>query len=215
MMTKFQDELIQMVTEACQYPEGSPGRQKRLTKIIELVRQQLWRESTPYYEDALQQTWVYFCRNLCASRTGNQYDPEKALLVTWLNAYLKRRLQDYFIEAQKQKATTISEFPRSGDADAGDRNLIDSIASTPDIPPMLEKVRHWAETDPAGELSQIHIEGHPGVTCQILLLRRLPPETPWKELAAEFGLSVGSLSSFYTRQCLPRLRKFGESEGYL
>ena len=76
-------------------------------------------------------------------------------------------------------------------------------------------MKHWVKTDPDGELQKVHIEGHPEVNCQVLLLKRLPPETPWKALAAEFGLSVGSLSSFYARKCLPRLRAFGQSEGYL
>jgi hypothetical protein len=34
-------------------------------------------------------------------------------------------------------------------------------------------------------------------------------------LSEEFGLSIGTLSSFYKRQCLPRLRKFAEEQGYL
>lgn len=100
-MNEFQRELTTLVTEACKHPEGSPGRQKRLTQIIARVRRQLWYENTAYYEDALQQTWIYFCRNLCANTTGNQYDPDQASLVTWLNAYLKRRLQDCYINTQK------------------------------------------------------------------------------------------------------------------
>ncbi|MEM9215196.1 MAG: sigma-70 family RNA polymerase sigma factor [Cyanobacteria bacterium P01_F01_bin.150] len=212
---RMQADLISIVAESCQHPEGSARRQKGLTQIIRQVRPKLWHENTPYYEDALQQTWIYFCRNLCRSHTGKQYDPEQASLVTWLNAYLKRRLQDGFIAAQKQKATTVSAFADTGDGESGSRNLIDSIASRPSVPPMLDRVKQWVETDPDGSLRKVHIEGHPQVNCQMLLLRRLPPETPWKELAAEFGLTVGSLSSFYTRQCLSRLRAFGESEGYL
>ena len=71
------------------------------------------------------------------------------------------------------------------------------------------------EADPQGELRGIYITNRPDVTAQILILRRLPPETSWKDLAADYKLSVSTLSSFYQRQCLPRLRKFGELEGYL
>ena len=214
-MSIAQDDLTPLVREICQHDPGSPQRQKGLTALIRTVRPKLWCENTPYYEDALQQTWVYCCRNLCACTTGKQYDPTQASVVTWLNAYLKRRLQDGFTAAQQQKKLMVSEFSRSGDDASGDRSLLDTLESTPDIPPMLDRVKQWAETDPDGELRQSHIEGHPNITCQVLLLRRLPPETPWKELATEFGVSVGSLSSFYTRQCLPRLRNFGKAEGYL
>jgi hypothetical protein len=64
-------------------------------------------------------------------------------------------------------------------------------------------------------LCRTHIAGRPEVNAQVLILRRLPPEASWKELSAEFNLPISTLSSFYQRQCIPRLRKFGESEGYL
>jgi hypothetical protein len=92
---------------------------------------------------------------------------------------------------------------------------LDRVAANPDVPPILEAVQTWAETDADGELQRIHIEGFPHVTCQVLILRRLPPETSWQKLSKEFGIKVPTLSSFYQRQCLPRLRKFGELEGYL
>ena len=75
--------------------------------------------------------------------------------------------------------------------------------------------KQWAKTDPSGELQSIHIQGHPLVTCQVLILERLPPETSWKTMSAEFNISISTLTSFYRRQCIPRLRKFGESQGYM
>ncbi len=90
--------------------------------------------------------------------------------------------------------------------------MIDVPAAT-EAPPMLPTVKQWVETN--DELRRIHIHGHPEVNCQVLILRRLPPETNWKTLAREFNISVSTLSSFYQRKCLPLLRKFGESQGYL
>ena len=85
----------------------------------------------------------------------------------------------------------------------------------PDIPPILETTRKWIETDPNGELRRTYIQGNPKVNCQVLLLQRLPPESSWEDLAVQYQMSVSTLSSFYRRQCLPRLREFGESQGYL
>jgi hypothetical protein len=73
----------------------------------------------------------------------------------------------------------------------------------------------WAKTDSEGELCGTYIKGRPDVNCQVLILKRLPPEVSWKELSEEFGLSIPTLSSFYQRQCLPRLRKFAELQGLL
>lgn len=210
-------QLQQLIEEACQHPPGSPARQRRLTQLIRLITPRLWRENVPYYADALQQTWIFFCQNLCERSTGERYDPNRSSVVTWLNNYLRRRLQDFFIDTQKQKTRVVSPLvhsTRSGEL--GElTDPVDSLAAEPDVPPILDEVRNWAETDGDGELRRVHIEGHPQVNVRELILRRLPPETGWKELSEEYGLAVSTLSSFYQRQCLPRLRKFGESEGYI
>ncbi len=163
----------------------------------------------------MQQTWIYFCRNLCEGDTAEPYDPNGASVATWLNAYLRRRLQDFFIKEREDIRITAPPrrfVGRSGEDPEFDP--VDNLVSSPDIPPLLNAVRAWAESDLTGEL-QSHTKGSPAVTCQILILRRLPPESSWKALSQEFGLPIPTLSSFYQRQCMPRLRKFGESEGYL
>ncbi|MGG6293991.1 sigma-70 family RNA polymerase sigma factor [Leptolyngbya sp. AN02str] len=211
------EQLKALVEEACSHPPGSAKRQRSLTQIIRLATPKLWRESTPHYQDALQQTWIFFCQNICEAKTGQQYDPERGSVTTWLNAYLRRRLQDFFIDTQKQQATTVSSQTRiSRSGEAGEViDPIDNLPANPDVPPILEGVLRWATEDTSEELRQVFVEGHPQVNCQTLILRRLPPESSWKDLSAEFGLPISTLSSFYQRQCLPRLRKFGESEGYL
>ena len=210
----LEEQVRQLVTEARRHRAGSPERQKNLTRTIRLIKNKLYKENTPYYQDALQQTWVYFCQNICEGNTGEPYDPTRASVVTWLNAYLKRRLQDFYIDRQKQQARTVlGVVQRSESGETID--LIDNLEANSDIPPLLEEVRTWVQKDPEGELRRIYIKDRSEVTCQVLLLRRLPPETTWKTLAAEFDLSVSTLSRFYRRQCMPRLRKFGESMGYL
>jgi len=214
-MSEWDQQLRQLVIAACSHPPGTVKRQRALTQVIRLTSGKLWRDSSPQYQDALQQTWVYFCQNVCEGKTGAAYDPSQSSVATWLNSYLKRRLQDCFIETQKQQATRATSQirqSRSGDLDLVDP--IENLAAEPDIPPILDDVQRWAEADESGELQQVKIEGSQ-VTCQTLILRRLPPEASWKDLAAEFGLSISTLSSFYQRQCLPRLRKFGETQGYL
>lgn len=215
-MSELDEQLRQLVIEACRHPPGSVQRQRALTQVIRIVSKKLWRDSSPNYPDALQQTWVYFCQNVCEAGTGARYDPEKSSVSTWLNFYLKRRLQDFFIDAQKQQATRATGEIRQSRAGEVERvDPVENLVAEEEAPPILEDVRTWAETDRSGELRRVCIEGYPQVTCQLLILRRLPPETSWKDLSAELGLAVSTLSSFYQRQCLPRLRKFGESQGYL
>ncbi|MGD1899851.1 MAG: sigma-70 family RNA polymerase sigma factor [Phormidesmis sp.] len=210
---QYSEPLAPLVQATCAEPVGSPKRQRGLTQIIRALNGQLWHTYDAYYADALQQTWIYFCRNLCEATTGKAYNPEIARLTTWLNAYLKRRLQDFQIAEIKQRATTASSTGLRGDGDAP-LDPVDRLPAPADIPPWLDQVRAWAEQDVDGSLKAVHISKHASVTAQVLILKRLPPETPWKALSAEYGISVGTLSSFYQRQCLTRLREFGRSQGY-
>ena len=207
-------ELQDLVAQACACPLGSLERQERLTIVVKHIIKsgKLWRDSAPYYRDVLQKTWIYFCLNLCESSTGECYCPTKGSVTTWLNAYLKWELHSARIGAQRQQSRTMPIWPRDGE---GSLDPVDGLEAPPDIPPILEITQQWATTDADGELRQIHIRDYPQITCQLLILRRLPPETGWKELSEELGPGISALSSFYQRQCLPRLRKFGEAQGYL
>ncbi|WP_392533702.1 sigma-70 family RNA polymerase sigma factor [Nostoc sp. C117] len=216
-MVQFDEQLRRLVTEACGYPPGSPQRQKLLTQIIRLTASRLWRESTPYYQDALQQTWLYFCRNVCEGLTGQTYDSTYGSVITWLNAYLKRRLQDFYLNQNREKATTVPLRIRQSTSGGTGETIdpVDNLPANPQPPPILEELEVWVKTDSDGDLGGTCIKGHPHVNCQVLILKRLPPEVSWRELSEEFGLSIPTLSSFYQRQCVPRLRKFAESEGLL
>lgn len=205
------NRLKQLVIETCRHPKGSPQRQRGLTQLIRLLTNQLWHTSAVYYPDALQQTWIYFCLNLCEPTTCRAYNPDIATPVTWLNTYLKWRLKDFEIAENRDRLTTVSASSLS--CEDGSLDPIDRIAAQPDISPLLEKTKAWAEGDRS--LEQIHISNHPTVTAKALILKRLPPETPWKTLSAEYGIPVGTLSSFYQRQCLSKLRDFARSQGYL
>jgi DNA-directed RNA polymerase specialized sigma24 family protein len=214
-MVHSDEHLRRLVTEACGHPLGSPQRQKLLTQIIRLTANRLWRESTPYYQDALQQTWLYFCRNVCDGLTGQTYDPDYGSVITWLNAYLKRRLQDFYTKQNREQATTVPIRVRQSTSGGTSETIdpIDNLPAAPQAPPILEELETWARKDSEGELCRTSIKGRPDVNCQVLILKRLPPEVSWKELSEEFDLSIPTLSSFYQRQCIPRLRKFAESEG--
>jgi hypothetical protein len=213
--TTIEEEIRSLVAEARRYSPGHLRRQQCLTQIIRLIEQsqKLWHENTPFYEDAKQQMWVYFCQNICEAGTGEQYDPNRSSVITWLNRYLKWRLQDFRIAKQAQQTKFVSS-PVSGSMTRV-RDLTDNLPSGPDVPPILEDTRTWVELDMTGELRSTHIQNRPEVNCQALILRRLPPETSWEDLSIEFGVAVSTLSSFYQRKCISYLRNFGQCQGYL
>ncbi len=205
-MSELGQQLRELVVEACKHPPGSAPRQRNLTRVIRLVSPKLWRESVPYYQDAVQQTWVYFCKHICDS-----YNPELGSVPVWLNAYLKFRLRDFRDATQNDIIKRVSpQIDRDGEL----INPIETVPAKPVAEPLLENLADWAKADPTGELKSLHIKGHPEVNAQMLILRRLS-ETKWKDLAAEFGVGIPALACFYQRKCIPRLRNFCESEGYI
>jgi len=206
-MSELDQQLRELVIAACKHPPGSAPRQRNLTRVIRLVSPKLWHENVPYYQDAVQQTWVYFCRHIC----GN-YNPELGSVPTWLNAFLKFRLLDFRNATQNDAITRVpSQIERDGEV----IDRIEAIPAKPVADPLWETVEAWARADVTGELKSLHIKGHPEVNAQMLILRRLLSETKWKDLADEFGVGIPALSSFYQRQCMLRLRNFGKSEGYI
>jgi hypothetical protein len=73
-------------------------------------------------------------------------------------------------------------------------------------------VRAAVEADATGELRRCHIENHPEVNCQVLILQQLPPQSEWEALADELGISISLLSSFYVQQCRPLIEKISEEQ---
>ena len=213
-MDDIDQQLRQLVMAACSQPRGSLERQRALNQLIWQIQRSgklLRGVGVPDYEDALQQTWLYCCRNLCEAITGNAYDPEIASVITWLNAYLKRRLSDRQREVLQQQAErALGQVTETGEL----LNPIDSLPAPTNPPPILEEVLEWVEREGI-QLRRVHVRDRPEINCQVLILRRLPPETPWETLSQEFGVAIATLSNFYQRECFPRLLKFGQSQGYL
>lgn len=211
-MIALEQQLKQLVQETCQHPHGSIARQRALTSLIRLINrsQKLWKDSSTYYEDALQLTWLYFCRNLCEAITAKSaYDSDRSNVITWMNAYLKRRLQDMYIENQQQQLQHVLE---EGEDRKITDQIIDRIIAPPQPSNLLDQVRQWVESDKTKVLQRTYIRDRADVNAQVLILRRLPPESSWQILAQEFALPVSTLSSFYQRKCIPLLKEFYEQQ---
>lgn len=211
---QFYKQLELLIVETCQHPSDSFQRKNGLTRLIQTITQsrKLWYSYDSFYEDALQQTWIYFCRNLCEANTGRRYDPNKSQVITWLNSYLKYRLLSFQKEIQQENQTKVT-FSACRDEQTTDP--IQQLPATPEIPPIWEETLNWVKNDPDGELSSIYVKKRRDITCQVLILRRLPPPTDWKTLEAEFNCSYSTLANFYKRQCRPRLRQFALTQGFL
>jgi DNA-directed RNA polymerase specialized sigma24 family protein len=209
--------LHQLVSTTCSYPQNSPERTQHLQHLFQELQRsgKLWRGSgvpKDDYQDILQNTWIFFCCNLCeAIPTKEAYNPQRASLPTWINAYIKMRVIDYHLAKQQQREQRV--YPKSLE-DGTFLDPVDLIPAHQEPPPILQEVRDWINRETPA-LCRVHVRDRPDINCQVLILHRLPPETTsWKHLAQEFAISESTLQGFYRRECLPRLQAAGKQLGY-
>ncbi len=205
------EQLNQLATEVSEHPRGSLERQQLLNQLISRMQQsgKIWLggEVIPqYYEDALQKTWFWFCKNI------ENYNASQASVITWFNSHLKFRILDVRqeIAEEKKRRATKSEHE--------ELNFIDPVDNlpAPDKPqPILEETLEWIETQ-GSELRSLHVRSFPNINCQELFKHRLPPDAKtWRELAEKFGKRESTLNHFYNHKCLPCLLAFGRAQGYI
>jgi hypothetical protein len=208
---EFQHHLQDLVTAAKHHPAGSLERNKQLTKVIRQIYPLIKRDHNPDDADVVQNILFFLVKNL------DNFDPGRGCLLTWLGSrlFFGRRDLDLAKINQQRHETRL------------DAALVDDengwLKGVPEVPSrnygsleMLDRVHAWVQTDPKGILRQTHLENHPEINAQVLILLRLPlPETPWKEIAAKFGKPISTLNAFYQRKCIPLLREFGSAEDLL
>ncbi len=214
-----QKHILELVTEACKHPLGSPRRGRFLDKLIrEIVKSgKLWKENTPHYEEALHKTWIYLSRNLCEATTAKEpYNPEISQITTWLNTYLKKRLLDCY-RKQKQERERQSHDRivwLDGMPDEDTINSSEYLIANPDVSFYLDELLEWIETDPNDELKSRHVRGKPQINCQVLLQRKCLYGQTLQEIAKEFGCAHSTLYQLLNNDCRHLLQKFSENQGY-
>jgi hypothetical protein len=223
-MNDINETLRQLIDEARNLALHSVLRQQKIHQIYVLVMKsgKLWREYKPYYNDALQDMWEYCCSHL------EEYDPTKKEVITWLNDEIIKALKRYKYREETRPGKR-HQIHLNLNADTSEE-LINSLDNLPpeklhkppsDIVPLLdmwEQTVQWVNTDPGQLLSNTYFQNRPEINAKVLILWRLPPDIPWKDIAKEFNLNdadAKNLPKWYNRHCLPLLRKFGYDQGYI
>ncbi|MEM9980122.1 MAG: sigma-70 family RNA polymerase sigma factor, partial [Cyanobacteria bacterium P01_D01_bin.2] len=99
---QLDQRLRRLVVEASRHPTDNPKRRAAFDEIVRLVLRsnKLWRESTPYYADALQEMWEYCFLKLDDPNDG--YNPDLCRVTTWLDDRLKKILRRHRDRARRQ-----------------------------------------------------------------------------------------------------------------
>jgi DNA-directed RNA polymerase specialized sigma24 family protein len=191
-MSLSDDQLNQLAVSAQQFPPLTPERQSALRQLVNAVMQSGWLcrpcrgqfvgQYDEIHDEAVQDLLLYVCQNI------DQYKLERSSVMGWLNMLLERR---FFREAipkvlGKPGMTRVSI------------DTIDSLSVPQDPPGLTDLLKASIKADPDNLFKREHLEGLPSVNFQSLVLRRLAGKS-WKDIAAEFDIKQGTVSSFYSR----------------
>ena len=212
-MNDIDQQLKQLAIEAQQHPPKTKQRQQALSKLLRAIQQsgmlmhprrgdfQGFYEEI--YAEALQRLFFYICERI------DDYDPQREVL-QWANFLLNRR---FFIEVSRNFMPTV---PKGVNQKAIIRLTLDELDRNNPIevknqenPSLLQEVFHYLESDPEGIFKSTHISKNPTANFQFLAIKILSGYS-WKEISAELGVKIPTLSSFYQR-CLTKFApKFKE-----
>ena len=210
MCNELDQQLCQLAAKACEYPRGSLERQRQLTQLVIIVQHsgKLWRggdAEKEYYEEALQETWLYICHNI------ESYEPERASVVTWINSRLQWKLRHVSEKVMIEQNRRVHPMKN---AEGEIHDPVESIAApepTNHPSSVLQNIQQWVHRE-SPQLRRVHVRDRPDINCQVLILYRLPPAKTWEQLSQEFGgIAIQTLCNFYNRECKPRLRNFLET----
>lgn len=212
-------EFDSLVTQICQ-ESSNPWKKKRLLNQLITKMQNsglIWKnhKNEPFYQDALQEQWEFFCSNLCECRTGTQYDRDRGSVITWFNYYFKRRLQNWASRVNRDNSRRDDREEFLEDGTPIDR--IDTLSAEDETHIIeciqcFETVQNWIETNPEGILNA-HIRGQHDLTCQVILRSLLSGKT-FTQMAAEYGCAYQTIYGFWKNKCRSHVQEFRENHDY-
>ena len=212
-MNDIDQQLKQLAVEAQQHPPKTKQRQQALSKLLRAIQQSkmLMRprrgDFQGFYEEiyaeAVQRLFFHICERI------DDYDPQREVL-QWANFLLNKR---FFIEVSRNFMPTV---PKGVNQKEIIRLTIDDLdrdnpieVKSQENNSIFQEVFHYLESDPEGIFRSTYIAKNPTANFQFLAIKILSGYS-WKEISAELGVKIPTLSSFYQR-CLTKFApKFKE-----
>lgn len=186
------EELMMLAIEAQRHPPKSKERRMALTKLVEKILKsgRLCRPRSgefpeiyeDIYEEAIQKLMIYICEKI------DQYKPEKSPVMRWVNFYMEKRFfNDAIREILGKSNVKLESIP--------DENNLEQPEK---IPLLSELILDYIENDPEQLCQNLRHKMYPHLNFQSLAIRILAREK-WREISADLGIPISTLSSFYQR----------------
>jgi hypothetical protein len=218
MADSLDRRLQELLAQACACPAESVARKQVLTQFVAVVEDsgKLWRGAggdRDLYAEALNENWLYLLQRI------ESYDPGRATVMTWINFYLKNRLKDVQMARQKSLNRKIDWGDETGlnpwetlpDPHSNPWATVEEVSEQPGEN-LLEIIDLWLKADRS--LRRMHVLDRPDINGAVVIADRLPPPKRWKQMAAELNAKPETLTNFYYKRCLPKLRSFLQSKGF-
>ncbi len=180
---KQDEKLKKLALQAQNHPPRSLKRRQALTQLTQEIlnsgrlcrpnSSQFVNHYSEIYEIAVQNLMLYICTNI------EQYKPELAPVMRWVNFLLKKR---FFTEAipqvlAQQKSNQENESQ----------------------PTLSELIQQVIEEDVDGVFRSRQIKGHPQANFREIFRRRIIEQESWGKISTDFDIKVSTLSDFYQR----------------
>ena len=202
--TTIERQMQRLAIEAQKHPALSPQRQITLNKLVRevmrsecIARPQINSWPPNIYEDlhneALQRTLVEICQKI------DSYHPEYPFM-SWVNYLLKYRFLNVVRDRYSSKTVNLPCLENL-DFSTPDSEMDDEIAM----------LRDFLQADPENLLKDESLRGRPDITFQYLAWERFVEDKTWEVLAAELGISLQTLCSFFNRKLrklMPYFQKY-------
>ncbi|WP_449420342.1 hypothetical protein [Phormidium nigroviride] len=186
------EELMMLAIEAQRHPPKSKERRIALTKLVEKILKsgrlcrpcqgQFGDRYEEIYQEAIQKLMIYICEKI------DQYKPEKSPVMRWVNFYMEKRFfNDAIREILGKSNVKLESIP--------DENNLEQPEK---IPLLSELILDYIENDPEQLCQNLRHKMYPHLNFQSLAIRILAREK-WREISADLGIPISTLSSFYQR----------------
>jgi len=213
-LDRLDRQLRQLVLRAQECERGTPDYHQALNQLIRLLFNcgELYRPHpndlpadyrlahAEIYGEAQQNLMLYLCEHI------DEYQPERAKVLAWVNFLLKQRFWFGAIQEFRRSHPYGSQFSQ-WTLDDLEENEPDPHEDEKKLS-TTELIVKRLEENPEHEFSKIHVKRYPKANLRILILRRLYGQS-WQDISASLGVSVPTLSSFYRRkiiQCKQQLQ---------
>ena len=234
MMTT-DEQLQKLIDTICGTPEIKTLERRRAMNRLLITLQHLpglLKSAHPDYLEALDRTWEWVSRNICAFKP-RPHESIQTSLLRWVNSYLNWRIRDLPQPEQANQYRLDQVIDNSGEDPttwleqmsetnwhiptlSGIDGYIDQL-SNQKIQRLFLKIELYIEEDRDGKLRSCHPRKHPDCNCQVLTKRLLLQNPParFADISREMGINYQTLKSHWENKCKPLLQEIAGELGYL